>query len=227
MSIFYGGRRRCNGLVVIAALTAGLAFGGLAAAVNPNEREVKPAPNVQDVDEIYDKDGNPKADSKVWVLDFKFIDPRLIKVDVPGRGQKVCWYMRYQVINKTKEAHTFIPDFELVTNDKHTVHRDQVLPKVQDAILKIEDPTGYLNIKNSVTISAEPIPPSRPNAIPKAVTGVAVWDDVNADTNSFSIYVAGLSNGYSQTDNPVALRQGTDRSAKNIAAQLQKARGSL
>ena len=52
----------------------------------------------------------------------------------------------------------------MVTNDKHTVHRDQVLPKVQDSILKIEDPTGYLNIKNSVTISAEPIPPSRPNA---------------------------------------------------------------
>jgi hypothetical protein len=125
-------------------------------------------------------------------------------VDVPGRGQKVCWYMRYQVINKSKEAHTFYPDFELVTNDKHTVHRDQVLPKVQDAIQKIEDPTGYLNIKNSVTISAEPIPPSRPNANPKAVTGVAIWDDVNPDTNSFSIYVAGLSNGYSQTDNPIA-----------------------
>ena len=199
-----GGNRWCIGLIVVAVLAPASWVVGIALAANPNEREVKPAPNVQDIDQIYDKDGNPKVDGKVWVLDFKFKDPRLIKVDVPGRGQKVCWYMWYQVINKTKEAHTFIPDFELVTNDKHTVHRDQVLPKVQDSILKIEDPTGYLNIKNSVTISAEPIPPSRPNANPKAITGVAVWDDVDPDTNIFSIFVAGLSNGYSQTDNPIA-----------------------
>src|SRR5438270_9917376 len=106
MTIQHGGRRWCAGLITVAGLSMTLSVVGLTAAANPNEREVKPAPNVQDADEIYDKDGNPKADSKVWVLDFKFLDPRLIKVDVPGRGQKVCWYMRYQVINKTKEAHT-------------------------------------------------------------------------------------------------------------------------
>jgi hypothetical protein len=199
-----GGRRWRYGLLLVAGSAAALVLTGLALAGNPNERDVKPAPNVQDPDEIYDKDGNPKADSKIWVLDFKFKDPRLIKVDVPGRGQKVCWYLWYQVVNKTKEAHTFIPDFELVTHDKHSVHHDQVLPKVQDAIRQIEDPTGYLNIKNSVTIAAEPIPPSRENATPKAVTGVAVWDDVDADSNNYSVYVAGLSNGWSQTDNPIS-----------------------
>jgi hypothetical protein len=212
------GRRRRRGLLLTLGLALGLSVGGLCLAGNPNERDVKPAPNVQDPDEIYqsdpadptktllDKQGNPvpKPDSKVWVLDFRFKDPRLIKVDVPGRGQKVCWYLWYQVINKTKEPHTFIPDFELVTHDKHTVHHDQVLPKVQDAIIQIEDPTGYLNIKNSVTIAAEPIPPSRENATPKAVTGVAIWDDVDPDSNNYSIYVAGLSNGWSQTDNPIA-----------------------
>src|SRR5262245_43755160 len=44
---------------------------GLALAQNPNEKEIKPAPNAQDKDEIYDKDGNPKPGSKLWVLDFK------------------------------------------------------------------------------------------------------------------------------------------------------------
>ena len=223
-----GGRRWRLGLILGGVIAAGLALVGLAAAANPNERDVKPAPNVQDPDELYeyekDAQGNPKLDAqgnvvllkdsqgnpvpkydgKIWVLDFKFKDPRLIKVDVPGRGQKVCWYMWYQVINRTKEPHTFIPDFELVTHDRHTVHHDQVLPKVQDAILQIEDPTGYLNIKNSVTIAAEPIPPSRENAVPKAVTGVAVWDDVDPDSNNYSVYVAGLSNGWSQTDNPIS-----------------------
>jgi hypothetical protein len=166
----------------------------LALAGNPNEREVKPEANVQDQDNIY------APDSKVWVLDFKFKDPRLIKVDVPGRGQKVCWYLWYQVINRTNQPHTFIPDFELVTHDRGTVHHDQILPTVQEAIRKIEDPQDYLKIKNSVTIAAEPIPPSRKDAIPKAVTGVAIWDDVDPDSNRYSIFVAGLSNGWALTD---------------------------
>jgi len=78
-----------------------------------NERDVKKQPSPLD---------NPQ----IWVLDFRFKDPRLITVDVPGRGKKVIWYMWYQVINNTGEARTFIPDFELVTLDKRTVHHDQV-----------------------------------------------------------------------------------------------------
>ncbi len=215
-----GGRRWRHCLILTAGLAAGLVLGGLTLAGNPNEHDVTPAPNVQDPDEIYQSDPNdptktlikqgspvPKPDSKIWVLDFRFKDPRIIKVDVPGRGQKVCWYLWYEVINKTKESHTFIPDFELVTHDRHTVHHDQVLPKVQEAVGQIEDPTGYLNIKNSVTISAEPIPPSRENAAPKAVAGVAIWDDVDPDSNDYSIYVAGLSNGWAETGDPTATAQ--------------------
>jgi len=168
----------------------------LALAVNPNERTVKPEANVQDADDIR------SPTSKVWVLDFKFKDPRLIKVNVPGRGQKVCWYLWYQVINNTPQAHTLIPDFELVTHDRNTVHHDQILPKVQDAIRQVEDPTDYLKIKNSVTIAAEPIPPSRKNAEPRTITGVAIWDDVDPDSNYYSIFVSGLSNGWAVTDDP-------------------------
>jgi hypothetical protein len=172
------------------------AAAGLAAAINPNERLVKPESNAQDADDIH------SPTSKVWVLDFKFKDPRLIKVDVPGRGQKVCWYLWYQVINNTSLPRTFIPDFELVTTDRHTVHHDQILPKVQDAVRQLEDPTDYLKIKNSVTIAAEPIPPSKKDAEPRAVTGVAVWDDVDSDSNYYTIFVSGLSNGWAVTDDP-------------------------
>jgi hypothetical protein len=176
-------------------LAAVLAGAGLALGGNPNEREVKPQPNVQDKDEL-------SPTSRVWVLDFKFKDPRLIKVDVPGRGERVCWYLWYQVTNNTAEPRTFIPDFELVTHDRNTVHHDQVLPRVQEAIRQVEDPTDHLKIKNSVTIAAEPIPPSRPNASPRTVTGVAIWDDVDPDANYYSIFVAGLSNGWAVTDGP-------------------------
>ena len=212
-----------------AGLAAGLTLVGLTlAAQSQRARRQTGAQRPGSGRDLRRKDGTaPQADSKIWVLDFKFKDPRLIKVDVPGRGQKVCWYLWYQVINQTKEAHTFIPDFELVTHDKHTVHHDQVLPKVQDAIRQIEDPTGYLNIKNSVTIAAEPIPPSRDNATPKAVTGVAIWDDVDPDSNNYSIYVAGLSNGWSQTDNPISPDKEPVVRRKTLGAELQTARRSL
>jgi len=183
--------------LVVLFSAALLALGGLAVAGNPNEREVKPGANAQDADDI------KKPDSKVWVLDFKFKDPRLIKVNIPGRGEKICWYVWYQVINNTKEPRLFVPDFELVTNDKGKVYKDQVLPAVQKAIQQLEDPTDYLKIKNSVTIASEPIPVSKPNATPIAVTGVAVWDDVDSDANQYSIFIAGLSNGWAVTD-PIA-----------------------
>jgi hypothetical protein len=181
-------------LPAVGVLTAAALAAGLALAAPPNEIEVKPAQNVQDIDDI------SKPDSKVWVLDFKFKSPRLISVDVPGRGKKVCWYLWYQVVNNTKEPRTFIPDFELVTLDKDTVHRDQVLPRVQEAIRQVEDPSDHLKIKNSVTIAAEPIPVSKPDAVPRVVTGVAIWDDVDPDSNRYSIFVSGLSNGWSVTD---------------------------
>src|SRR5204862_5082617 len=93
------------------------------------------------------------------------------------------------------------------THDRPHVYHDQILPKVQEAIRRIEDPAGHLDIKNSVTIGSEPIPASKPNAYPKAVTGVATWYDVDPDANNFSIFVSGLSNGWSEDDNKVVRRK--------------------
>jgi hypothetical protein len=192
-----------------------------AAAQNPNEKSIKPSPNIQDKDEIFDKDGvTPKPGSKLWVLDFKMKPLRSIKVNVPGRGEQICYYLWYQVINKTKEPQTFVPDFEIVTHDTRVTYRDEILPRVQEAIIAREDPTGVLDIKNSVTITRDPIPPSRDNALPKAITGVAIWTDPNeplandgdevkkkkaglpklTDSNYFSVYIAGLSNGWAETE---------------------------
>src|SRR5207247_4370667 len=109
-------------------------------------------------------------------------------------------YLWYQVINHTGAPRTFVPDFELVTKDKNTIHRDQILPKAQKVIQELEDPTDFLKIKNSVSITAEPIPPSKADATPRAVTGVAIWDDVPTDSNLFSIFIAGLSNGVRKID---------------------------
>src|SRR5262245_6012451 len=185
------------------ALAAGLAEAPAQVATN-NEREIRS--EASDLDD-------PKQD--VWALDFRFKDPRIIKVNIPGRGTRICYYMWYQVVNRTKEPRVFIPEFELVTIDPPGVYRDEVLPAVQEAIKKAEDRTGYQDIKNSVTIAAEPIPPSRPagEAFPRAVTGVAIWDGTPADpakrdakvrdlteSSRFSIFVSGLSNGWVLVD---------------------------
>src|SRR5262249_32218455 len=84
-----------------------------------------------------------EAKQGIWVLDFRFKDPRLITVDIPGRGKRVVWYLWYQVINNTGEPRTFIPDFELMTIDKKTIHHDQVLPKAQMMIWAVEDAVGH------------------------------------------------------------------------------------
>jgi hypothetical protein len=154
-------------------LLAGGGAVGLALAGNPNERDVKPEANVQDTDDI---DHERKPDSKLWVLHFRFKDPRLITADIPGRGRRLCWYLWYQVINYTNEPRSFIPDFELVTQEKSAVYHDQILPSVQEEIRKREDGDDRQKIKNSVTIAAVPIPPSKKDGPERAVTGVAIWD---------------------------------------------------
>jgi len=170
-----------------------------------NEREVKSEASALDP-------------AFVWAFDFRFKDPRIIKVNIPGRGTRICWYMWYQVINRTAKPQQFVPDFELVTLDHPAVYQDEVLPIVEEEIRKKLDETGYLDMKNSVTISKSPIPVSLPvdKGFPRAVTGVAIWDASPADpkkrvdgerdlsdTTHFSIFVRGLSNGFRVLD-PVA-----------------------
>lgn len=167
---------------------------------NFNEREVKSQASALDKGEV-------------WSFDVRFKDPRLIKVHVPGRGTRIYWYLWYQVINRTAEPRRFVPEFELVTLDFPGVHSDEVSPAVQEAIKRVEDPSGYQDIKNSVTISNNPIPVTKPDAFPRTVTGVAIWDATSADPDKkdpkvkdltdstrFSIFIRGLSNGFVVVD---------------------------
>jgi hypothetical protein len=170
----------------------------------PNEREVKTAPP---------REGK----SDVWALDFRFKDPRIMKVHIPGRGTRICWYLWYQVINRTSKPIRFQPIFELVTHDYPASYQDEILTTVEDAIRKLEDPRDYLKIKSTYAIGLNLIPVSKPpeEAFPTTVTGVAIWDaspeDLKkrpagkrdlSDCTQFSIFVRGLSNGFVVVDPP-------------------------
>ena len=169
-----------------------------------NEREVKSTPSKLD-----------KAD--VWAFEFRFMDPRLIKVNVPGRGTRICWYMVFQVINRTGEPRICRPTFELVTLDSPGVYVDEPLPTVVDAVRRLEDQAGIKDIKSTVEITLTPIPVSKPadEAFPRIVYGVAIWDGSAVDAKGrdpkvkdlsdctrFSIFVRGLSNGHVLVDGP-------------------------
>ena len=93
---------------------------------------------------------------------------------------------------------------------------------MQDEIRKIEDPTGFYNVKNSVTIAAKPIPPSKPDANPIYVTGVAIFPDVVEkvpDLTKFSIFVTGLSNGWAEDPQTHLVKR------KTLQAELPPVRG--
>jgi hypothetical protein len=172
---------------------------------NPNERVVKSEPSK------LDKVG-------VYTMDFRFKDPRIITVKLPTRGERICWYMWYQVVNRSGKAQGIAPYFELVTLDNPGIYPDEILITAEEAIKKIEDPTGYQKIQNTVMISKTAIPLSKPadEAFPRPITGVAIWDAGPADpkkrdpkfkelsdTTRFSIFIRDLSNGFVEVDSPV------------------------
>src|SRR5207244_12151907 len=89
--------------------------------------------------------------------------------------------MWYQVYNRSGEPVTFIPEFELVTKDLNTSHLDEPQPYIFEQVKKFEDrtitkekPEGVLNLLNTIDISRRPIPPSKPDAFPRLVSGLAV-----------------------------------------------------
>ena len=198
------GARSLAGLILAFSCVCWLAPVSGQFSTTPNEREVKSLPSQ------FDKAG-------VWAMDFRFKDPRIIVVNLPARGERICWYLWYQITNYTGKPEEISPYFELVTLDHPGIYRDEILITAEEKIRKLEDPTGYQDIKNTVLISKFAIPPSKPvdEAFPKRVTGVAIWDAGPADpkkrdprykelsdTTRFSIFIRGLSNGFVEVDAP-------------------------
>lgn len=168
-----------------------------------NERDVKSQPTD-------DKLG-------VWAMDFRFKDPRIIKLKIPARGERLVWYFWFQVINRTGKPQEISPYFEIVTLDTPGIYRDEILFTAEEAINKLENKSGYLDIKNTVMIGKFAIPKSLPadEAFPRPVTGVAIWDAGPADpakrdprkkyltdTTRFTLFIRGLSNGFVEIDAP-------------------------
>lgn len=169
--------RRLLALLLTGVLTS------VAAADDYREVEPAPAPG--------DKGG-------IWTLHFRYKSPRIVTVDVPGKGKKPVWYMPFQVYNRTENPQLITPMFELVTKDLNTTHKDEPQPAILKQLQKLEDPAEVLNFKSTVEMSKDKIPLTKPDSFPRYVSGIAIWTDVAeraGKTNRFSVYVSGLSDG--------------------------------
>jgi hypothetical protein len=174
--------------VLMILLLAGTAYAGDAF------REVKG----RDVAEREDASAAPGDRPGIWTMSFKYKPVRIVTVDVPGKGKQEVWYMPFEIYNRNENPQVIVPVFELVTKDKNTVHKDEPQPELFKAIAAIEDPEKASNLKSTITISKEKIPVTKRDSFPRVVAGLAVWTDVPAraaDTNRFSVYVSGLSDG--------------------------------
>jgi hypothetical protein len=185
------GDTRINRRAFLGAMAVAAAGGPAVLAQGRDERKIDPLTLPLD-----------KPD--VWTLHFRYKPPRIVTLehlDTNGKPvRRPIWYMWYQVYNLSGEPQTFLPEFELVTKDLNTSHLDEPQPYIIDQLEKIENPTGndYLRLHTSIGISKRPIPVTLPDAIPRVVSGAAVWTDMAVKapkTNRFSVYVTGLSNG--------------------------------
>ncbi|HEY1190608.1 MAG TPA: hypothetical protein VGE74_23445 [Gemmata sp.] len=190
----------------LGAVAATAVGGPLARAQNLGEKKVAPI-------------DLPLDNADVWTLHFRYKPIRIAQVDgfdkEGRRAKQMVWYMWYQVYNLPREGRagepvTFLPEFELVTRDLNTTHLDEPQPFIFDQLRKREDttvsekyPEGILDLKNTITISKRPIPVTKPDAIPRVVSGLAIWTDmaeVAPKTNKFSVYISGLSNGLAKEE---------------------------
>ncbi|MBA2113319.1 hypothetical protein [Bremerella alba] len=188
----------------------------------------------------------------IWGLEFSFKPVRMIEVGVPqpsGKLQKkLVWYMVYKVTNTgnplrhvpVKDQYDnvkfevqqiddlpsapirFFPRFVLESKDtkQKKEYLDRIIPAAIEKIAERE--TGGSKLYNSVEISRFDIPVSTPEK-DNSIWGVVTWEDVDPDTDFFSIYIDGLTNAFSFEDadenydassNPLSYRQYKQKTLK-------------
>ncbi|QDU81428.1 hypothetical protein Pla110_31690 [Polystyrenella longa] len=150
----------------------------------------------------------------LWILDVAFKPMRMIPLQMtnPKTGEKerqTVWYLVYKIRNTPVDrpadaanqvpinieddrriGNIFVPEFELVThdNDQTRSYRDVIHPEAVALIAKRE----RLPLKSSIAISGD---------LGKVGTdefqyGVAIWTDVDPNTDFFTLYVSGFSSAY-------------------------------
>lgn len=161
-------------------LACAVVVGSMIAGVAPAVRADYPKPSLYPV---------------TWELKFTHSMPKRVVVNVPGGGPQAYWYMTYTVTNPSDREVTFIPLFEMLTNEGQIVRNDQGIPgRVLDVIRGRENNPGLLSqaqIGGQLKIGED-----------QAKDGIAVWPEQPGRLGQFSIFVQGLSGETAKVKGP-------------------------
>jgi hypothetical protein len=122
-----------------------------------------------------------------WELKFDHSQPQRIVVKSPGdAAPQAYWFMTYSVTNNTDREQTFLPVFEMVTQDGKVIRSDnRISAAVFDAIKRqVKDKylEPFTKVGGDLLIGGD-----------QTKDGVAIWKEPMARMGQFSIYVQGLS----------------------------------
>lgn len=191
----------------------------LVAKVNPNGEELSAQPRLWMME--------------VHMKPMRMIQVPLTNPETGRKKIENIWYMVYKAINrplpfKEDASNTtpsndddqepleqmFVPVFTLrtddITNDMpvRKTYPDVILPEAQKAINLREGRNEQNAYKNSVEIM-QAIPQATPEdqGDANAIYGVAMWRGVDRNTDYFTIYMSGFSNGYRYVNDPVSFQR--------------------
>lgn len=151
---------------------------------------------------VLDADAAPKPSPvpPSWQLDIVYEAPMPIMVEDPGgRGRKLYWFMRYQVVNRTGADRIFVPEVALYTDTGQVVRGGAgIAASVVSQIKKaINDP-----IARDLTGITGKILQGEDNA----KRGIVVFEDFDPEAGAFDIFLSGLSGETARIDLPVPVK---------------------
>lgn len=175
------------------------------------------------VDPAFDWAKDTPFRREIWGLEFQFKVMRMIWVDIPHpetdrMQRKLVWYLVYSVTNSEKAFQpvkqadgtwavehvdrplTFIPQFLLEVPRFDKVYPARLIPVAMGPIRMREDPNR--RFLNTVEMSQQTLQPG------EAAWGIATWLEIDSRTDTFSVYVRGLTNAYRWRDEPGAFQKG-------------------
>lgn len=131
----------------------------------------------------------PSVTPKSWTLDFEYVDPQSITLQLPGYAKpQTFWYMLYTVTNNSGQEVQFLPRFELMTNTMQVVAGDPgVHPMVFEAVKNRHRSTHPLLVE-PVKVMGKLL-----QGEDNAKSSVVIWRQIDVEANQFTVYVSGLS----------------------------------
>src|SRR5215217_3744358 len=121
-----------------------------------------------------------------WEFKFKHSAPKRIVVDTGNGAPQAFWYLTYTVTNKTDQERTFLPVFEMMTNDGKVIRSDRNISRRVFDVIKTREKNNLLEpftqIAGEIRLGED-----------EAKDGVAIWKEPMPEMGSFSIFLTGLS----------------------------------